>query len=396
MYQVNRFNAGQCAIAVVIALSLVSCGESQIDTDPLTFTGDRKPGSFSLLSVESEVFSGKGHPTNFELLADSHFDAFNAGTAAQGANANRGWQQMSGDPNSTQAVDDQDLGGVALMLPPDPAGIELRQATADLGPLDENMWFVATMRAKANAPYTLGLVISYKDGDQRIEAAEGHPGDGQWHDVMLEMPIPANMTKNEYDCSIVHLGNATTAATIQSTSLHLETRDANVARSNLAVNGDFERFGFTQPPYPWRLDRWNSKGLPIVSGDSVLVSADGSGDGNASMSFTPPGESTNVRISQTILSITAKNAGTKLVATAVGLASHNQELWFQLRCQKNGRDVPDQRVFVIHPGDGQWHDLSIKLTVPAQSIADTVYIDAFRRAFTDQPTVIDTIRVERI
>lgn len=391
----NRLNIVLCAAAFAVLLSWSGCDGADNGTDGFAFTAEREAGAFTLVSVEPIVFTGQGNPTNFELLADVHFEAFGANESAQGASADHRWRQMSGGPEAFRVVAGGDGDGTGLTLHPDPKGLELRQSTADLGPLTANMWLVATMRAKTDTPYALGLVISYEDGVGRIEAAEGHPGDGQWHDVSLVMPVPADMTKHQYDCSIVYLGNANKEALVAWTQMRVESRDDVEHQTNLVVNGDFERYGFTQPPYPWKLDRWNSKRQSIVGGDAVLVAASGSADGVAAMSFTRPGESTNVRISQRILTVTSENTGAKLVASAVGLASHNQELWLRLRCQKKGRDVSGQSAFAIHPGNGQWHDLSVELTIPPETVADTVYVDAFRRSLSDSDAIIDSIRVER-
>jgi hypothetical protein len=387
-----QHNAVRALLGLIAPIALLGCdealpsmGDSTGESTPSTAAGE-----FALVTSEPVVFAGKGNPKHFELVADSHFEAFGAGPTPEWQESERRWQQMAGAPESTDVVEEN--GASMLSLRPDPKGIELRQSIADLGPVSPNDWLVATMRGKADSPYTLGLVITFKRDGARVEAAEGHPGDGQWHEVRLAMPVPDGLTQNVFDCSVVYVGNPTGPASVEWARVRLEPRDGADA-DNLALNGGFERYRFTRLPYPWQLDRWNSLGKPVEGGDALIVPASGEAAGAAALSFTRPGEGTNVRISQRVMTVTRNDAGAKLVATAMGKASHDQELWMQLRCTKNGRDA--NKTYVVHPGDGAWHELSVELTVQADTAADTVYVDVFRRSYTDAEVLVDNVRVER-
>lgn len=388
-----------CTAAVGITLPWHGCGSDatgRAGGEDSAQTGDAASGEFTLLSSEPVPYSGKGDPTQFELLADSDFARFAAGASPEWATKQIGWRQLSGDPESIQFVETEGRGRTVLSLQPSASATTLQQATADLGPLRENAWLVATMRAKAETPYTLGIAIGYPGRGDQLEIAEGHPGDGQWHDVVLRLPIPTGLSRNQFKCTVVNREVAKTPAMVEAVHLRVEYPDRAAAQTNLALNGDFESYGFTAPPYPWTLDRWNSKGLPISGGDAVIVPAEGSAGGAMAMSFTPPADFTNVRISQPVFAVTQADAGTKLVASGMGLAFHHQDLWIQLRGQRANRDVANQKAFAIHPGDGNWHDIAVEFIVPGPNVADTIYLDVFRRSSSTEQVVIDNIRVERI
>ena len=62
------------------------------------------------------------------------------------------------------------------------------------------------------------------------------------------------------------------------------------------------------------------------------------------------------------------------------LCDRAEQLTLAIRSFQDSKVLPEQSVTVRHSGDGQWHELSVELTLPAAHGVDEMEVMVFRKS----------------
>jgi hypothetical protein len=384
-------------------LLLAACNSPKLDQNSVSPGQPITPveaGTLQLLSRQALVYNGTGTPWKKELLTQQSFENFNPEKAKEPLWSHLGWHIAPPEAALTTKLIAQDSALPALELTKSAHDVYVQQNTHELGKMPIGTWLIATATCKSSTPDTLAVAIDLKAAEDIWRLAEAHPGDGQWHDVSVSIPITNEMGAQAFTAGFVKKAGSEMPALLQQINLRFDSTPPVGLRAQspgeLIANGDFESYAALGIPYPWRKDAWNSVNKPVIGGDAHTIAAPPGASGTRAVFLVPANQDSVIRISQRIAGLTNNDLGAQLVARAKAISGHPADLWFQLVCVNGYQEIQGHATAVSHPGDNQWHDLTASITIPKDKLPDVVMVGVFRRAYSKAPAMVDAVSVTRI
>ena len=367
----------------IAAVSLLSGCEQTFDAIP---QGGEADGTFELVSAAPVHFAGEGSPYFRELLRERGFTSAESGAPQSAEFQMYPWvvQPNSALDAAVRRVDVTDgvtATGIAISsLPTEPIMVE--QETQPLPELASSAWVVARMRMQApvNASAGLMLHIPTTQGVQTI--GQPYPGNGGWDDVVIAVPV--SHFKSATPLKLAALCGTNIASDVEVLNASLAVYpDAAAARAaatipvgDYVVNGGFDDFGLLEGlPYPWSEAQWGSQ-----DGTVSVVPHEAAPSGTFVLTLTQPTQTGLASIRQHIPDLQKLGAGKRIVARMQALCDRAEQLTLAIRSFQDSKVLPEQSVTVRHSGDGQWHELSVELTLPAAHGVDEMEVMVFRKS----------------
>ena len=388
-----------CVFCLTGLFIFIGCGNSEplpgieIVNDLPTATGAYDIGlrlvDFTPLPYDGET----GNPWEHELLHDPYFADFSPRIAFSENVAGHHWRAGNSELTATHIKHSRDesyRGAFAMELTAADTDVVLMQTTPELPQAPpEGSWLIARARAWADVPDSLGLVVAYEitiDGEdggedtiQEIEVGESHPGDGQWHDIVVALHARPELMGSSITCKLIYRADTEQTAVVDWTSLRI-TPNAAPILNGLGLNSQelLENPGlgmaFLGEPYGWYFAGYDS----FSDAPEVYWTSDLEHLTRGSVMVLSPSEDadTPLRLVQEI-PVSESMRGRELVFRLDARCNVPEAIGLQYTSVLNNRATARRQ---LHPGDGSWRRFELRFPIPQDSLPTMLRFEILRSA----------------
>ena len=391
------------ALVSTMLLPLTGCGASdsgngiEMADDLAVSAQGSAPGSGSLRLIRYAPVpwdGASGSPWSQELLHDPYFANFSERAAFTDTVGGHHWQAgnveaATGRVERVQGAEYR--GGYAMTLRSGDADVVLMQNTPSLpAKVPAGSWLVAQARARAEDPESLGWVVAFEapysddeDGEdaeaQDFTIGEAHPGDGEWHTLVMAMRLEHDLADRPVTCRIVRKAGSEGDVQVDWTSLRITPRAAPILRDVGIHPGEVLSnpglgMAFLGDPMGWNVAGYDS----FADAPEFYWTSDLEYPDRGLVWVMPPAEDadTPLRVVQE-LPITPAMQGRELVLRLDARCNAPEALGLQVTSVINNRATAQRQ---MHPGDGQWRRFELRLPIPEDTLPSLLRFEILRTA----------------
>ncbi len=388
-----------CVFCFTGLLILTACGKQEplpgIEiVNDLPSASDAYDVGLRLVDFTPLPYDGvSGNPWERELLHDPYFVDFSPRIAFSDNVTGHHWRAGNLETAVTyikHTKDEEYRGAFAIELTAAETDVVLLQSTPELPEAPPTgSWLIARARAWADVPDSLGLVVAFEmaiageDGEedtiQQFEVGESHPGDGQWHDLLVALRAKPELLGRSITCKLIHRADTEHAALVDWTSLRI-TPNAAPILSGFGLNPqellENPRLGmaFLGDPYGWYFAGYEN----FSDAPEVYWTTDLEHLSRGSVMVVPPSEDENtpLRLVQDI-PISESMRGRELVFRLDARCNVPEAIGLQYTSVMNNRATARRQ---LHPGDGSWRRFEIRFPIPQDTLPTMIRFEILRSA----------------
>ncbi len=370
----------------IAAVSLLSGCDQTFDALP---HGEAADGTFELVSSAPIHFDGQGSPYFRELLRERGFIPPKSGAPQSPEFQLYPWvvhpsSALDAAVRRIDVTDGETTTGIAITSS-STESIMVEQESQPLPDLTSSAWVVARMRMQAPANASAGLVLNIPTAQGVQTIGQPYPGNGGWEDVVIAVPVSHFKSATPLKLAALCGTNIESDVEVMNASLAVypDAVAANTAATiplgDYVVNGGFDDFGLLEGlPYPWAEAQWGSQ-----DGVVAVMPHEAAPSGKNVVVITQPSQTGLTAIRQHIPGLQKIGAGKRIVARMQAMCDRPEQLTLAIRSFQNSKVLPEHSVTVRHSGDGQWHELTLELALPAENPADEMEVMVFRKSDPD-------------
>jgi len=373
-----RYSPVVLVVFAITGITLSACSPShegvEVSAD-VRETDGPAPGAIEYLGSEPVKYTGQPSPYPFELVHDGKLMDFDTEAAlSQPVSAQGAWYVRA------------EMGAPAIDMTKPPAEIDAARVVK-IGPVQGRAGLAQTTyplslsaarivgRAwgQAFAPNELALVVEWPgDNDTTRRLIAIHPGDGEWHELVIDEFVygaPANV-RLTYE--LVRAGRSGGDVFFAPASLRIhDAGTAPLVGSDLVHNGSFDAQAFFEEGSvePWMVNAW--RGNEITDLEVVF---DSNTPERHFVVKMPEIETGGLGLLQVFQSLDASVAGKRLEFRIDARCDAPERLNLLLKLFTEGNEEPVQ-TRAWHPGDGKWHELVATMPVPENANPKQVHFN---------------------
>lgn len=366
------------AVCILVGLVLQACTPEE-KPRPVSLSDDtpKSRGALKMVGAKEVVYKGKGNYSALQLLVDRQFTDTTP----------KEWQEAKGEFPQEWSL----AGAASATLVEEPVGLEapvavelvaaeqplvLAQTTADLSGSHHTPAFMATAWAKTDVVNGAALVITYYDQESPRQLVAIHPGDGNWHELVIHGSLVSAPTTFKFTLtSGPKVRNQ--RVSLGPTSLRLAA-EAPAPSANLLADANFDRLGFSgaKGTGAWFPRAWGGNTIRDVE----MVPTPDRPEGSYAVSF-PAFEQGGLALVQKDIALDDSHRGKEIVAEAWAKSDVENGLQLLVEATYPDGTIDKERAIVTEPGE--WQQLQISYQLPESGALPTIALSLVRRGGED-------------